>query len=190
MQGVSALLTALPVGWLADKWPRSKIIAIGGLADVLAIIITGYVVICVGPLWLLMVGLVLWGVVNTTTYGPSQALYADSVPTGERSRFAAWVTHRRPVFPLILFKLIASVSLSHAVPCVFPLPGCRYYNYLFLAWLLPSAIGPAISVLMFTYLGDNWTISDLRPIFLLGLALEVPPPPPSPPPPYTPPPQP
>ena len=50
---------------------------------------------------------------------------------------------------------------------------CRYYNYLYISWLLPSAVGPAISVLMFHFLGDTWTIQDLQPIFFCGLALEV-----------------
>mmetsp|Transcript_39556 Transcript_39556/g.112189 ORF Transcript_39556/g.112189 Transcript_39556/m.112189 type:complete len:474 (-) Transcript_39556:235-1656(-) len=135
VQGVSALLSALPVGWLADHWPRSRMLAIGGVADLAAIAITAYVVFASGPIWLLMVGLVFWGVVNTTTYGPSQALYADSVPTGERS---------------------------------------KYFNYLYLCWLLPSAVGPLVSVLMFHFLGDTWTIQDLQPIFYCGLVLEIP----------------
>ena len=63
---------------------------IGGAVDVAAIIITSYVVYASGPMWLLMVGLVLWGIVNTTTYGPSQALYADSVPTGDRSKYVPY----------------------------------------------------------------------------------------------------
>uniref|UniRef100_A0A061R3F8 Mfs general substrate transporter n=1 Tax=Tetraselmis sp. GSL018 TaxID=582737 RepID=A0A061R3F8_9CHLO len=133
VQGLSALISALPLGWLADRWPRSRIIAVGGVAQVLAVLITGYVVWKAGPL--ILVGLVLWGVVDTTTFGPSQALYADSVPTGSRS---------------------------------------RYYNYLFLAWLLPSSVGPLVSVLMFNFLGNTWTIEDLRPIFLCGLVLELP----------------
>lgn len=72
VQGMSALLSALPVGWLADKWPRSRIISLGGYINLLAVVITGYVVYSGGPLWLLLIGLVLWGIVDTTTYGPSQ----------------------------------------------------------------------------------------------------------------------
>ncbi|GMH64524.1 hypothetical protein TrRE_jg6689, partial [Triparma retinervis] len=33
--GIAALLTAIPVGYLADKYPRSRIIWIGGIALIL-----------------------------------------------------------------------------------------------------------------------------------------------------------
>jgi MFS family permease len=119
VQGLSALITALPVGWLADKWPRSRIIAIGGLADCFAIVITGYVVICGGPLWMLMVGLVLWGIVNTTTYGPSQALYADSVPTGERSRLGPQANYRSfsPLLCCCCQLMLCAYCIAAAVKC-------------------------------------------------------------------------
>eukprot|EP00873_Tetraselmis_striata_P014795 jgi/Tetstr1/435059/TSEL_024029.t1 len=135
VQGIAALVSALPVGWLGDKLPRSRITAAGGALQLAATATCALYVRHTGPLWVLLLSLLLWGVVNTCSYGPLQALYADSVPTGQRS---------------------------------------RYYTYLYLAWLLPGAVGPGVGLLMFHFLGNSWTVDDLRPIFYFGLALEVP----------------
>jgi MFS family permease len=93
IQGVAALVSALPVGYLGDKLPRSRITAFGGLVQLAAVATCLAVVIRGRPLWLLMFSLLLWGVVNTCSYGPLQALYADSIPTGQRSRRGF---HRHP----------------------------------------------------------------------------------------------
>lgn len=86
VQGIAALVSALPVGWLGDKLPRSRITAAGGALQLAATATCALYVRHTGPLWVLLLSLLLWGVVNTCSYGPLQALYADSVPTGQRSR--------------------------------------------------------------------------------------------------------
>eukprot|EP00466_Bigelowiella_natans_P006028 jgi/Bigna1/143015/aug1.75_g17723 len=43
-QGISGLVFALPVGYLADRWSRSKVIALGGVLSIVAAAFTGYAV--------------------------------------------------------------------------------------------------------------------------------------------------
>ena len=138
LSGAATLFTALPVGYLADKYSRARVIAGGGVVMLLAAGATLYALLDVGGgrTYLAICGaMALWGVGGGIISGPTQALFADSVPRGERS---------------------------------------RAYTVLFAAWLLPSCVGPAISAVMFARMGDHWTLEQLRPIFILGVALEVP----------------
>jgi len=148
-QGLTQLLTALPVGVLADKWGKSKTVRLGGALMLITIAI---------HLWALvdvkhnaedstaaatrayatqLVALALWGVVDGIAYGPSQALFADSIPTGRRSEMLTW---------------------------------------LYTCYLLSSAIGPIVSIILFSTEKDAeaWSISELFPVFFVGLVLEIP----------------
>ncbi|KAH8060982.1 major facilitator superfamily-like protein [Aureococcus anophagefferens] len=79
----------------------------------------------------------VWGGSNTKgiSNGPAQALLADSVPTGQRSKF---------------------------------------YNWLFVSYIVPSLLGPVISVVYFEVKGNDWSMGALRDLMCLGLVLEVP----------------
>lgn len=83
------------------------------------------------------------------------------------------------LFPALPSCSIAQRFFQSHQPDAGPPPARgRYYTYLYLAWLLPGAVGPGVGLLMFHFLGNSWTVDDLRPIFYFGLALEVPLPPP------------
>ena len=92
MQGASQLASALPVGYLADKYSRSGVIKVGAILMACAIALTTYSVVQSESLDsgegydLLCGALVLWGVCGGIVNGPAQALFADSLPTGTRSR--------------------------------------------------------------------------------------------------------
>jgi len=76
----------------------------------------------------------MWGSAGGVVNGPVQALYADSTPSGERS---------------------------------------KYYVYLFASYMLSSCFGPLISITLFQYWGDDWTVMQLKNVILVGMALEV-----------------
>ena len=86
--GLATLVTALPVGWAADKLGRGLVAACGGALSFAAVGLTVSAVLA--PLseraafWWLLCAMSLWGIVAGAS-GPIEALYADSVPTGERS---------------------------------------------------------------------------------------------------------
>ena len=73
--------------------------------------------------WVLLGAMSLWGIVGAAWQGAGQALYADSIPSGQRS---------------------------------------YYYNILFIIWLLTSALGPAVTIGLFVYHGNTWSLPDLR----------------------------
>ncbi len=98
------------MGWLADKLPRHHVIGVGGgLSTIAATVITVHAVTRPPPPDIpgedeadaqarraaaataeyrqLVLACVVWGIANGIRSGPVKALFADSVPTGSRSRF-------------------------------------------------------------------------------------------------------
>lgn len=98
-QGVAELVMALPIGYLADKYPRSRVIKFGGILVIVASALTFYAIWrgsstpshANEAYYLLMVALGLWGTVDGISYGPMQALYADSTLRGMRSEYYAYL---------------------------------------------------------------------------------------------------
>jgi len=94
-QGISGLVFALPVGYLADRWSRSKVIALGGVLSIVAAAFTGYAVYKGAEdedKWrthynILLGTMCIWGITGGIVNGPTQALYADSTPQGTRSKY-------------------------------------------------------------------------------------------------------
>jgi MFS family permease len=147
VNGLASLITALPVGYLADKIGRSKVIAAGGILLFITAILQIGVLEWVGTsndvhdndnetTALLIMGVImaLWGVGDGIVNGPASALYADSTPEGQRS---------------------------------------VYYNYLFVAYMSASAVGPLVSIVLFQTLGDVWDLYHLRIIIYVGLGMEI-----------------
>ena len=96
-QGISTLFVALPAGWLADRGSKSSVVWWAGTSVPLAIGTTAFAVVygvahsqaseravCFATL---AASLCLWGAVQAVQNGVAQALYADSIRAGERSRF-------------------------------------------------------------------------------------------------------
>mmetsp|Transcript_18601 Transcript_18601/g.28118 ORF Transcript_18601/g.28118 Transcript_18601/m.28118 type:complete len:498 (-) Transcript_18601:737-2230(-) len=141
--GLATLITALPVGYLADKWGRAKVIRCGGILLLISTICQSSLLSWVGTdpddrhetmgLWLLGVLSVMWGISEGVVNGPCSALFADSTPAGTRS---------------------------------------KYYNYLFAAWAGATAVGPLVSIILFQTLGDDWDLYDLRIVIYVGLGME------------------
>ena len=143
VNGLATLLSALPVGYLADKYGRAKVIAYGGIGMLLTAALHLSLVLWIGTnveqqrhweLWAMAVVMALWGVVAGVTNGPAQALFADSTPQGLRS---------------------------------------QYYVYLFIVYLVASAVGPTVSIVMFQTIGDEWDLRDLRNVLFVGLGVTV-----------------
>ncbi|KAJ1618774.1 major facilitator superfamily domain-containing protein [Pavlovales sp. CCMP2436] len=141
-QGLATLLFALPIGYLADKHGRSGVIKMGGVLCLCAAAATTWVILGVErevemsghAMGILFAVMCLWGVVGGVQSGPAQALYADSIPTGERS---------------------------------------KWYVYLFAAYIISSAVGPLVSIVVFASTKDEWTLAELRLVIVCGMVAEV-----------------
>lgn len=94
-QGMSTLIVALPVGYLADRFSKAKTVWIGGAFTPVAVGATAFAVIygtehaehstlCV---YILMGAMCIWGFIAAVSNGPAQALYADSIAEGSRSEY-------------------------------------------------------------------------------------------------------
>ena len=91
MSGVVQLITALPVGYLADRWGRGPVCKVGAITLLVACACTAVAV--ENPMgwsntavyWTLCFAMCVWGICEGVVWGPAQALFADSVVEGERS---------------------------------------------------------------------------------------------------------
>jgi MFS family permease len=97
--GLAGLFTALPVGYLADKYKRSSICKFGAVTLVVTAVVHSGVMYWIGDeappagsskshtaMCLFLAVMFLWGLSGGIVNGPLQALYADSTPAGDRSK--------------------------------------------------------------------------------------------------------
>jgi len=146
VNGLAVLFSALPVGYLADKYGRSIVITAGGALFIVTAICHASIMEWIGTddnldpkktdvaMVLLAIVMGMWGIGGGIVSGPCQALYADSTPAGDRS---------------------------------------KYYFYVFVCYILASCLGPIISIILFQTIGDDWDLSNLRTIIYVGLGLEM-----------------
>jgi len=146
LSGLSSLVTALPAGWAADKYPRSRITKVGGVTSLLAMPLFAYAVLEATAtaesgetshraFVTLCTAFALYGFGSGIGNGPAQALLADSIPTGQRS---------------------------------------KYYDLLFQAYVIPGVLGPIIGIAWFLSRGDSWSLVALRDLMLVGALLQFP----------------
>lgn len=93
VQGLTMLVVALPIGWIADRTSKSKVIIAGALCIPIAAAATAFAgifgvahpahsLLC---FYILIGAMVLWGTSYAVYGGAQQALLADSTPTQGRS---------------------------------------------------------------------------------------------------------
>ncbi len=105
---------------------------------------------------LLMGSMIVWGVFWACVAPTLDALLADSVAQGSRSQA---YTYRYIAFHVILYAqrgLMLTSSYIH-VYNAFRLFACRL-NITNAA----AAIGPSLSLILFYYLGDRWTLPECK----------------------------
>lgn len=90
-QGAAMLLTALPIGYIADKYSRSLACCIGGVCNLIAAACIVYTVATDRSYVWLLGSMSLYGAGSGVISGPVQALYADSIPTGDRSEMYTYL---------------------------------------------------------------------------------------------------
>ena len=149
INGLAVLVSALPVGYLADHYGRSRVIMAGGFLFIVTIIFHVGVMEWIGTdedtlshdkdktrisMILLAIVMGLWGIGGGIVSGPCNALYADSTPAGDRS---------------------------------------KYYHAMFVCYLLASCLGPIISIILFQTAGDEWDFKSLTGIIYVGLSLQL-----------------
>jgi len=89
--GLSMLVAALPVGYVADKYGREKACLIGAFFLLVANGVTTWTISQDEAYFYIIVAMCFWGVGTGVVSGPVQALFADSIPTGSRSRYYVYL---------------------------------------------------------------------------------------------------
>ena len=90
LQGAAQLVTAFPAGWAADRYSRSRIISLGGVGMLSSVGLMAYAVITCDhqnsevTFYIHCASLAMFGFAGGIMNGPSQALLADSLPSGVR----------------------------------------------------------------------------------------------------------
>ncbi|KAL7557960.1 hypothetical protein ACA910_020329 [Epithemia clementina (nom. ined.)] len=152
-KGWANLLSAIPVGYLADNYGRARIIRIGSVLTFLTI------TALVGTmLWMdacgagndkddqmrmssddstrsmILLSLIMsvYGVSMSIADGPTEALFADSVPSG----------------------------------------GSIFYQYAWGVYLLATIAGPVVSILLFQSMGNEWNLRPLQTVIFIGVGME------------------
>ena len=84
--GVAMTMTVLPAGYLSDRFPRDRILrsaaVVGLLGLVFALVATDIVMI--------FIALLFWGLFQGMNRPSLEAIFADSVESGNRSKIYAW----------------------------------------------------------------------------------------------------
>ena len=128
-QGAANLVVALPIGVIADRHSKARVIALGGWLIPIAVGATSFAVIygaahadepnartlCFG---IFIGAMCLWGAVSAISGGPAQALYADSIATGTRRSPSLFGAHARAPAPLTRRPIaVAQASARATTAC-------------------------------------------------------------------------
>lgn len=148
VQGLSMLIFALPIGILADKTGKARVVRWGGALLLVTVGITLWALLVVNKeaseskraadqsYYIMLVALGLWGICGGILNGPSQALFSDSIPKGRRSELL---------------------------------------TYLYSSYLISAAIGPLIGIIMLSRSSqEDWSLAEIFPVFFTGVLLEIP----------------
>ena len=143
IQGLAQAAAAIPAGYLADRFGRAGVLRAGGVVGLAAAASTLAVVLGdESRLWPsaearyagLCASLALFGVNAGITNPALEALFADSVKTGERS---------------------------------------ETYSLRFMLSVGGFSLGPVTSAVLFSGIGNEWTLSRVRVVMLVGLSVNL-----------------
>lgn len=81
VSGIAMTAIVFPAGFLADKYPRDRILRWSALAGIIAMMVLAVA----GNMILIMVGLFFWGAFQGLSRPAFESILADSLPTGYRS---------------------------------------------------------------------------------------------------------
>ncbi|MHA2273817.1 MAG: MFS transporter [Candidatus Hodarchaeales archaeon] len=123
--GIVSTIFLFPSGLIADRWRRDVLVWIGSGFAIIALAI---LVISVN-IGMVIVAELFIGAALGISGTAREALLADSIPTGKRS---------------------------------------KVYADLFFLNMIFSAVGPALNIVLFFYLGDKWDISILRAVIFVS----------------------
>ncbi|NHJ05833.1 MAG: MFS transporter [Candidatus Heimdallarchaeota archaeon] len=128
--GITMTLFVFPAGFMADRFRRDIILK---SATVIGIASMGFLIFGNSIIYIL-ISLLLWGLFNAFVRPSLEALFADSVESGYRSKLYSWG------------HLVNQIAM---------------------------ALGPFINIGLFFIFGNEWELSILKSVMLVGLAISL-----------------
>ncbi|MHA1746550.1 MAG: MFS transporter [Promethearchaeota archaeon] len=129
--GVTMTIIVFPSGYLADRLRRRdwmlRVAAIFGLISV-------GILFFANNITMIFVALIIWGLYQGITRPSLEAIFADSVPTGNRSILYSWR------------QLFGQIGM---------------------------AIAPFLNIILFLIFGDEWDLSILKLVMIVGLIFSI-----------------
>mmetsp|Transcript_67390 Transcript_67390/g.158796 ORF Transcript_67390/g.158796 Transcript_67390/m.158796 type:complete len:320 (-) Transcript_67390:612-1571(-) len=88
ISGITSLIMAIPVGYVVDRQPdkRARLCRWSSCLGLLAVF-SGFIAVLTDELLMIMVMLVSFGAFMELSFSASEAIFADSIPAGERSSY-------------------------------------------------------------------------------------------------------
>ncbi|MHA1776725.1 MAG: hypothetical protein DRO88_08130 [Promethearchaeia archaeon] len=125
--GIMMTLVVFPAGALADRFRRDWILYSAAIIGIIGM----FFLIFANTIYFVVIALLFWGFYQGLTRPALESLFADSVPSGNRSRIYS------------IRQFIQQVGMT---------------------------VGPLVNIILFSIFGDNWHISILKNIMLVGIA--------------------
>ena len=150
VMGLAQLVTSFPTGYLADRHRRDSLLRAASVVGVLAMASTLFAIQS-SHYVALVIGLAVWGSYWGISNTAMSAIFADSIPTGERSKY---FTHR---------SLLMNVGFA-----VGPMVSLIMFAVLGDTWNIRDcaivlAVGQAIclpAVVLLCFLSDDYVVAD------------------------------
>ena len=178
LHGFATLLTAFPIGWIADTQGRSLVIRAGSALFVVTSLLHAATTYWIGD--------------GRKLQHEKQELLLSTQMGEERDMFSSsswtsWLSgdnphHNRFVSMILLSIVMFLWGIGTGIvdgPCeaLFADSTPRgkratYYTYLEIGYVLSSISGPLVTIVLFHSMGNDWTMPTLQTIIYIGLAME------------------
>jgi MFS family permease len=128
--GVTMTLVVFPSGFLADRLRKDWMLRAAAIFGLISVGILFFA----NSLIMIFIALIIWGLYQGITRPSLEAIFADSVPTGNRSFLYSWR------------QLFGQIGM---------------------------AIAPFLNIILFLIFGDEWDLSILKLVMMVGLIFSI-----------------
>lgn len=128
--GVTMTIVVFPSGFLADRLRRDWMLRAAAIFGLISVGILFFA----NNLTMIFVALIIWGLYQGITRPSLEAIFADSVPKGNRSILYSWR------------QLFGQIGM---------------------------AIAPFLNIILFLIFGDEWDLSILKLVMIVGLIFSI-----------------
>ncbi len=113
----------------------------------------------------------LWGFGKGVVDGPVLALFADSIPTGDRWVQAATLLSTE-LQPCVYRTSSQHRPIASRADACFT-PRTKFYFYLYVVFWVGALAGPVMAIVVFATQSNDWTFAELSVVLYVALTFKV-----------------